>query len=503
MEKKRIGTVCWISGIRNAARKESLFGLKEGGGKSMESTIEQRARKENPLGVAPIPGLIRKFAVPSIIGMLVMAAYNITDQIFIGHVVGIYGNAATNVAFPTVTLTTAFAQMTGIGTAANFNLHMGAKQEEEAKKYVGCGLTLMALAGILIMLFVIAFKTPILWLCGATENVFAYASTYLGITSFGLPFLLMGNAMSNLIRADGSPRYSMMCNVVGAVLNVLLDALFMFGFDWGIKGAAAATITGQIISFFVAASYFRHFKSFAIRFKMFGIKAKYAFSIIKLGTSNFINHIIMMLVNIVLNNMLRKYGALSIYGSDIPLAVSGIAAKLNSILASFAVGLAQGCQPILGFNMGAKNYDRVKKTYKTALGAAFCIGLVAFAAFQFAPMQITSIFGSGDGLYYEFAARYLRIYMMMVCVYSVQPITVNYFTGIGAVKQGILLSLSRQGFFLIPLLLILPLIFGINGVLYAGPIADVLACVLALFLIAKSFQHLSRLKMEEENAFER
>lgn len=468
----------------------------------MGQATVQNSRQKNPLGFAPIPGLIRQFAIPSIIGMLVMAAYNITDQIFIGHVVGIYGNAATNVAFPVVTLTTAFAQMVGIGTASNFNLSIGAKQKEEAKRYVGCGLTLMAVFGVLIMLIVLTLKTPILWLCGATETVFPYASTYLGITAFGFPFLLMGNAMSNLIRADGSPRYSMICNIVGAVLNIFLDALFMFVFNWEIMGAAAATITGQVISFVVAASYFRHFKAFEIHMDMLGIKVKYAISIIKLGTSNFINQIIMMTVNIVLNNMLRKYGAMSIYGSDIPLAVSGIAAKLNSILSAFAVGLAQGCQPILGFNMGAKNYDRVKKTYKTALLIALCIGLLAFVAFQLAPRQITSIFGGGDELYFEFASRYLRIYMMMVLIYSVQPMTVNYFTGIGDVKQGIIISFSRQGFFLIPLLLILPIIFGLNGVLYAAPIADVLACVLALLLIARNFKYLSYLKTERGNPLE-
>lgn len=463
----------------------------------MNQTIKDGNAQGNPLGFAPIPGLIRKFAIPSIIGMLVMAVYNITDQIFIGHVVGMYGNAATNVAFPVVTLTTAFSQMVGIGTASNFNINMGAKQEEEAKRFVGTGLTLMASFGVFIMLFVLAFKTPILWLCGATENVFPYASTYLGITAFGFPFLLMGNAMSMLIRADGSPKYSMACNIVGAILNVFLDALFMFGFDWGIKGAAFATITGQIISFVIGILYFRNFKTFDIHVNMLGIRLEYAISVIKLGTSNFINHIIMMLVNIVLNNMLRKYGALSVYGSDIPLAVSGIAAKLNSILASFAVGLAQGCQPILGFNMGAKNYDRVKKTYKTALGTALCIGLVAFAAFQIFPRQITGIFGSGEELYYEFAAKYLRIYMMMVIIYSVQPMTVNYFTGIGDVKQGIIISLSRQGFFLIPLLIIMPMFFGLNGVLYAAPIADVLACVLALSLIVRNFNHLDRMKEED------
>lgn len=463
----------------------------------MEQNAKKRDVKGNLLGYAPIPGLIRQFAIPSIIGMLVMAAYNITDQIFIGHVVGMYGNAATNVAFPVVTLTTAFAQMVGIGTASNFNINMGAKEEEEAKKYVGTGLTLMAAFGIFIMVFVLILKTPILWLCGATDNVFPYASLYLGITAFGFPFFLMGNACSHLIRADGSPRYSMICNVVGAVLNIFLDALFMFVLKWGIQGAALATITGQIISFAVGISYFRHFRSFDIHLDMLGIRIGYAISIIKLGTSNFINHVIMMTVNIVLNNMLRKYGAISVYGSDIPLAVSGIAAKINSVLASFAVGLAQGCQPILGFNMGAKNYDRVKKTYKTALGIALCIGLIAFAAFQLAPRQITGMFGSGEELYYEFSARYLRIYMMMVCIYSVQPMTVNYFTGIGDVKQGIIISLSRQGFFLIPLLIILPIFFGLDGVLYAAPIADVLACILALCLIARNFKFLSTLNREE------
>jgi len=444
----------------------------------------------NPLGYAPIPGLIKQFAIPSIVGMLVMAAYNITDQIFIGHVVGMLGNAATNVSFPIVTLTTAFAQMVGIGTASNFNLNMGAKEVNEAKKYIGTGLLLMLIFGMSIMVFVLLFKNQILNLCGATPTVMPYASLYLGITAFGFPFLLMANAASHLVRADGSPKYSMFCTIVGAILNVILDALFMFVFKWGIQGAALATIIGQIISFVITLLYFRKFKSFKIHFKMLHLKSKYVISIIKLGTSNWLNHMIMMIVNITLNNMLTKYGAMSIYGSDIPLAVSGIAAKLNSVLASFAVGLAQGCQPILGFNMGAKKYDRVKKTYKTALTIALGIGFVAFLAFQFVPRQITSIFGSGDQLYYQFAERYLRIYMMMVCLYSVQPMTVNYFTGIGNVKQGIVISLSRQGFFLIPLLLILPLFWGLDGVLYAGPIADVLACILALVLMKRNFKKL-------------
>lgn len=445
----------------------------------------------NPLGYAPITGLIIKFAIPSIISMLVNAAYNITDQIFIGHVVGMLGNAATNVAFPVTTLTTAFAQLSGIGTAANFNICLGAKREEDAKKFLGTGLTLMALLGLVILTIVLTLKTPILLLCGATETVLPYAQLYLGITGFGLPFLLFSNAGSHLIRADGSPRYSMACTVTGALLNVFLDWLFMFVFHWGIQGAALATVIGQILSFLLCVIYFPRFQTVPFRLSLLGLRVKYVLEIARLGTSNFINHTIMMLVNIVLNNMLTRYGALSVFGSDIPLAVSGVIAKLNSILSAFSVGLAQGCQPILGFNMGAKNYSRVKETYKRAVTAAILISIAAFLLFQLFPRQITSIFGSGEALYYQFAERYLRIYMLMVCVFGVQPMTVNYFTGIGNMRQGVVLSLSRQGFFLIPLLLLLPLIFGLDGVLYAGPIADFLAFALSVILIRRNFRSLS------------
>lgn len=454
--------------------------------------------QSNPLGYAPLPELITKFAIPSIISMLVSAIYNITDQIFIGNVIGMYGNAATNVAFPVVMLTIAFSQISGVGTAANFNICMGAKRTEDAKNYIGTGLTLMTLFGLVITGIVFALKTPLLWLCGATEAVFDYADVYLGITAFGLPFLLLGNAMATLIRADGSPRYSMFSSIVGAVLNVGLDALFMLVFDWGIRGAAWATIIGQIVSFLVSFAYFTRFRAFPITRDMLTLRSGYVGKILKLGLSPFINHIVMTLVNIVLNNMLKKYGAASVYGSDIPLAVAGIAAKINSILVSFGVGISHGCQPIFGFNMGAKNYDRVKKTYKTALGASLIIGVVAFAAFQLFPRQITSIFGSGEVLYYEFAAKYLRIYLMMVIVIGAQPITLSYFTNTGNVKQGLIISLSRQGFFLIPLLVLLPMVFGLDGVLWAGAVADALACILAFSLVARDFKRLDRLKAAEK-----
>lgn len=444
-------------------------------------------KAENPLGYAPVSGLIVKYAAPAILSMLVTAAYNITDQIFIGNVVGMYGNAATNVAFPTVTLTTAFAQMSGIGTAANFNIRMGAKQTEEARGFLGTGLTFMGILGLSIMAFVFLFKQPILLLCGATDAVMPLALSYLTITNFGLPFFLFSNGGCHLIRADGSPAYSMVCNVSGALLNVFLDALFMFRFQWGIQGAALATVLGQVFSFLLCASYFGRMKSFPFSARMLGIRAKYLVQIVRLGLSNFINQIIMMVVNITLNNMLTKYGAQSVYGADIPLAVSGVVAKLNTIVSSFSVGLAQGCQPIWGFNLGAGNYGRVREAYKKALAAALCIGLAAFVLFQLFPRQIVSIFGSGEELYYQFAGQYMRIYLMLVFVQTVQPLSVNYFTGIGNMRQGVLISLSRQGFLLLPMLVIFPMFFGINGILAAGPLADGLACVLALSMVFYSF----------------
>ena len=458
---------------------------------------EKRNVQGNPLGYAPIGELMRKFAIPSIISMLVSSLYNMTDQIFIGHKVGMLGNAATNVAFPMTMLLIAFAQLIGVGTAANFNINLGAKREEEAKKFIGTGLTMMGVIGMLFLVFVLVFKTPILKVCGATENVLPLAEIYLGITAVGLPFMLLTSAGSTLIRADGSPTYSMVCTVSGAVLNVFLDWLFMFVFQWGIHGAALATTVSQIAGALLCIAYFPKFKTFSIRRDMLGLKKEYMMKIAKLGTSNFLNHTIMMAVAIVLNNSLAYYGALTVYGKDIPLAVSGVATKLNSIMVAFVVGLAHGCQPILGFNIGAKNFDRVKATYKKAVKIGMCFSVTAFLLFQFFPREVISVFGAGDPLYFDFAERYLRIYMFMVFTFGLQPITVNYFTSIGAVKQGIILSASRQGFILLPILLTLPLKFGLNGVLFTGPIADGLAAILSLTMVTINFRGLTRIQQEE------
>lgn len=460
-------------------------------------TNHQNRISGDALEHAPVMQLITQFSIPSILSLLVNAAYNITDQVFIGHAVGMLGNAAANVAFPVVTLTVAFSQLVGIGTAANFNINMGANKEKEGKQYIGTGIALMSVIGVLIMCVVLLFKEPILLLFGATTLVFPYAQLYLSVTAFGIPFQLFANAGSHLVRADGSPTYSMAYTIIGAVLNIFLDWLFIFGFNWGIQGAAFATVISQVVSCILCLRYFTKFRTFSISLKMLGFPLRYVIDIVKLGISNFFNHIVMMLVNVLMNNTLTYYGELSIYGSDIPLAVSGVVAKVNSILSAFTIGLAHGMQPILGFNMGAKNYTRVKITYRKALSAALTINVMAFYLLQLFPRQIVSIFGSGEELYFQFAERYMRIFLFMVFAFGMQALSVNYFTGIGNVRQGVILSLSRQGFLLIPLLILLPRFFGLDGVLYAGPIADALACVLSGVLVSLHFKKLSHMQQTQ------
>ncbi len=451
---------------------------------------------ENPLGYAPIISLIRKFALPSIISMLVTAVYNITDQIFIGHVVGMLGNAATNVSFPMVTCTAALSQLVGIGAASGFNLSMGRRNEEDARAFVGTGLFLAVVLGLGLGTVVVLLRTPILLLCGATETVLPYAQPYLGITAYGLPFLLFTTAGSMLIRADGSPSYSMFCMVSGAVVNVVLDWMFMFVFHWGIQGAAAATVAGQVLSCLLCLRYFTRFRAFPIRRSMLRPHKGYVGRLTRLGIPNFLNQSMMMIVNITLNNALAHYGAATVYGSDIPLAVSGVVAKLNSILIACTAGLGSGCQPIFSFNMGAGKYSRLREAYRQGLKVVMCVNLTAFFVFQCFPRQITAIFGTGSELYYQFAEQYLRIYMMMTCIMGIQPLTVNYFTSTGHVKQGTIITLSRQAFTRLPMLLILPPFLGLDGVLIAGPAADFLAVALSLWMVRRSFRRLPKTDRE-------
>ena len=455
--------------------------------------------ENNPLGHAPIGGLIVKYAVPAIIGMLVGSAYNVADQIFIGNVVGMYGNGATNVAFPLVTMCNALSQLTGIGTASNFNINMGAGKKTEAARFIGNGLAMVVLAGILLSTITLIFLKPLMIAFGATENVLPLALEYTGITLFGFPFLIFSSACSHLIRADGKPTYSMVCMIVGAVLNVFLDYLLMFPFQMGVKGAAYATVISQIVSGTMVIIYMIRYRSVKITPDLLILKLKNVVGIVKLGAANCINQFIMMAVQVTMNNVLTKYGAISIYGNDIPLAVSGVITKISMITVSLSVGTALGCQPILGFNTGAEKYDRVKTTYKKAVVAVLTFSIISFILFQLFPRQIVSVFGSGDELYYQFAERYMRIFLMMVCIYGIQPISINFFTSTGKAKQGIFLTLTRQGLLLLPLLFILPAIIGIDGVLIAGPVSDFTAVTLCLILVTREMRRMTELQRRKNS----
>ena len=442
-----------------------------------ETNISQ---EQNPLGTAPVGGLIGKFAIPAIISMLVSALYNIVDQIFIGQGVGMLGNAATNVAFPVTTIATALALLLGIGGASNYNLEMGAGREKKASSIAGTALSTLVITGVILAVAVLLFLRPLLSLFGATTDVMPYAVDYLGITAVGLPFYALSIGGNHIVRADRSPTYSMTCVLTGAIVNTILDPLFIFGFGWGIKGAAWATVIGQVVSGILVVIYFGKFRKMYLEMSMLKPSSECLKAIISLGMASCINQIAMAIVQIVLNNILRYYGGLSVYGSDIPIACVGVISKVNQVFMAICIGISQGCQPIWGFNYGAKKYDRVRLAYRYSVIACTAIATVFFLCFQLFPHQIVSIFGTGSDLYFQFAERYLKIFMFMTFANGIQPMSSGFFTSIGKAKLGIVMSLTRQVLFLLPLIIIFSLILGIDGVMYAGPIADAAAFVLAI-----------------------
>ena len=442
--------------------------------------MNERRNIMNPLATERIDKLIAKFAIPAIISMLVSSLYNIVDQIFIGQGVGMLGNAATNIAFPISIICTATALLLGIGSASNFNLKSGAGESEEASKIVGTGLAMLVICGVIIAVVVLFFLDPLLQLFGVTPDVLPYAQDYTGITAFGIPFLILTTGGNHLIRADRSPTYSMACMLTGAIINTILDPLFIFGFHWGIKGAAWATIIGQIISGILVIVYFLRFRKLELNWSMLRPKGKYLRAIVSLGMASCINQIAMAIVQIVMNNTLRYYGAESMYGTDIPLACVGVISKVNMVFMAICIGISQGCQPIWGFNYGAGQYDRVKQTYKKAFQISLTIGIIFFLCFQLFPRQLVSIFGTGSEEYFRFAERYFRIFMFMTFINGIQPMSSGFFTSIGKAKLGIVVSLTSQIIFLLPLILIFPLFMGIDGVMYAGPIADGAAAIVAI-----------------------
>lgn len=442
----------------------------------------------NPLGVQPVNRLLSQFAIPSIISMLVGSLYNIVDQFFIGQRVGELGNAATNIAFPLSTSCLALALLIGIGGSSAFNLAMGSGHEKRAVNIMGNAVVLLAGSGLVLSIITLLFLKPLLLFFGSPKSVLPYAMEYTKITAFGFPFLLLSTGGGHLIRADGRPRITMLCNLVGAVLNTILDALFVFGLNLGMSGAALATIIGQIVSGALAIGYLMHGKTVTIHRENLRIKWENVTRIASLGMAPCSNQVAMMVVQIIMNQSLKHYGSHSIYGENIPIACAGIITKVNMIFMSFVIGLSQGLQPIASFNYGAGKKGRVKEAYIKAISIGAVLAVIAFFMFQFFPRQIISIFGDGSELYYQFAIRYFHVFLFFTFVNFMQPITSNFFTAIGKPKVGSFLALTRQILFLLPLILLFPLFLGIDGIMYAGPVADCLAAVVCFIMVYRELR---------------
>lgn len=463
----------------------------------MTQTISQ-TEQGNPLGYEKLPVLLKSYAIPSIIAMLVSSLYNIVDQIFIGQGVGYLGNAATNVSYPLTTICLAIALLIGIGSASCFSLELGAGREEQAARTVGNAVSMMVFMGILYVVAVEWFLTPLLTVFGATQEIMPYAESYTRITAAGMPLLILTNGLSNLARADGSPKYSMICMVVGAVINTILDPIFIFVLHQGVAGAAIATVVGQLVSCLMALYYLKKFRHVKLERRHFIPGFRVYGRIASLGMNGSLNQLALTFVQIVLNNSLTYYGARSVYGSEIPLASCGIVMKTNAILLAVIIGIAQGAQPIIGFNYGAKQYERVRGVYRLAITWNLVVSGIGFLLFQLFPRHIISIFGTGEPLYFEFAIRFLRIFLFMVLINGVQLLSSNFFAAIGKPVKGVILSLTRQVFFLVPLLLVLPFLFGIDGIMFAGPAADLAAFLVTMLLIRREMLHMKELQTQME-----
>lgn len=446
--------------------------------------------EENILGKEKIGKLIRKFSIPCIISLLVNSLYNIVDQIFIGWGVGYLGNGATNVVFPLTMICLAFSLMFGDGASAYLSLKLGEKKKEEAGKGVANGIAMSVIIALIMCAITLGFLPQLLKVFGCTDNLREYALKYGYIIAIGLPFMMIGTTLNSIIRADGNPKYAMTSMVLGAILNTILDPIFIFVFKMGVEGAAIATVISQILTFIINICYIKKFKSVTLNKESFKIKASVARKVAMLGISSFITQMSIVVVMAFENNLLGKYGGQSKFGSEIPITVLGIVMKISQILNSIIIGIAAGAQPIIGYNYGAGKYDRVKRTLKTVLGLSVIISTIAFILFQTIPDKLISIFGSGDANYMEFACIAFRTYLMLVICNGIQIPSGIFFQAIGKSVKSAVLSLSRQILFLIPAMVIFGKLWGIDGILYAGPFADGLAFLIALTLLILEVKHL-------------
>lgn len=449
--------------------------------------VENIKVKENPMESSKIDKLVLKFAIPCVIAMVVSALYNFVDQIFIGQGVGYIGNAATNISFPLIVLAQGFALLFGDGAASFYSIKLGEGNKEEGAKGIGNAITMLIVIGIVFFIVGYIFLEKILWGFGATSSTIEYALDYMRIILISIPFTVIMCGLNSIIRADGSPEYGMAALLAGTIINLILDPVFIFYFHMGVKGAAIATVIGEFISCVMCINYLRKIKN--IRFHASYMKLN--FNIVRtvslFGISTFITQVAVMFIIIVSNNMMAKYGAESIYGSDIPLSVMGIVMKVNDILIGIVIGIAAGGQPIAGYNFGAGNYKRVKETYFVLIKMSTIVSIIGFIMFQFFPQSIIDLFGRNNELYNEFALKAFKIFLMLCIFIGFELTTMIFFQSIGKPVRSMILTLCKQTIFIIPLMMILPRFFGVEGVLYAGPCAEIISVLVTFILIKKQF----------------
>lgn len=453
--------------------------------------------KELNLGKDKINKLILSFSIPCVISMLINSIYNIVDQIFIGKGVGTLGNAATNVIFPLIIIFNAVAGLIGNGAAANLSLKLGEKNKKATAKSIGQAVSLTIILSIVISGIAYIFLPQLVYLFGCTESVYKYAVDYGRIIVIGAPFMLIYSSFSSIIRADGSPKYSMIMLVIGAIINIILDPIFIFGFDMGVKGGALATIIGQIVSFVIAIIYLFKIKSVKLTKNDFKLD-KDVFRILALGISSFITQATILVLFIFMNNILTKLGANTKFGADIPLSVYGVISKINSLYISTVLGISIGSQPIIGFNYGAGNKFRVKETIRKVLIINFIIGIIFNLLFVLFPKQITGIFISSNdvsyNLFMEFAVLMCHSFLLVISLNALEMTTSIVIQSLGNVVKSTAVTFIRQIMLLIPISLILAFVFnkGIYGVLYAGCIADVLCFIITIFIIKSEYKKLGK-----------
>ncbi|MDD6275942.1 MAG: MATE family efflux transporter [Clostridia bacterium] len=449
--------------------------------------------------------LMVKYALPCVISLLVGALYNIVDQIFIANAtyLGSYGNAANTVVFPLTVIALAIAVMIGDGCCAFISLSLGRNKPEDASRSMGNAVLLTVIASAILTAVYMIFSDSIITVFGGTvnEETFRNSKEYFFWISLGIPFYMFGQAMNPIIRADGSPKFAMISTLLGAVINILLDPIFIFVFKWGMMGAATATVIGQIATAVLSVFYLCHTKTIKLTKNDFIFKSGIIKRMLSLGICSFLSQISLVAAMAAINNMIRKYGAVDeIFGMEqyaqIPMAVVGIVMKFFQIVISIVVGMAAGCIPIVGYNMGANLNDRIKKIFTRLLISEACVGAIAFVIVEFFPKQIIAIFGAANesAYYTEFALKAFRIYLCMIIFACINKAAFIFLQAMGKAGASTMLSMAREIVFGVGFALILPIFFGLDGVLYSMPAADILTAILSAIVIAKTYRQLSSSK---------